>query len=297
MHQVSTATCSPKQPFPKLVSSRFAGISLRPSLLILLSFPLLLSGCGLSWAENWIVIAIFAALGLILILIGGALIADDEGGMGCFILIVALLFCFVAYVSYRGMQLNEDAQARMEFEAAAAAYQQQIADQQKEQAAAQKASPAFHVKQTKEKLSEVKKRTEEKLVPLQKQYSQELNGYRRQLKDDLARLPAVSYEEMVRDRAKYLEQLNLMERASLLQYNLDWLYREIEASRVSTLELDQAAWKFEKLQEMSEVADEAQMEELRRAILTANEILERDVPTPEKQDLARLQAQLFEELR
>ena len=48
---------------------------------------------------------------------------------------------------------------------------------------------------------------------------------------------------------------------------------------------------------MSKVASDEEMEVISKAILTANTTLDKEIPTPQKQDLASLQQKIFTELQ
>jgi len=61
--------------------------------------------------------------------------------------------------------------------------------------------------------------------------------------------------------------------------------------------LEQAHWKLEHFIEMSKVASAEEMESISKAILTANATLDKEMPTPQKQDLSSIQQKLFSELK
>ncbi len=256
-----------------------------------LASGLLLTGCDVVSGIWWTLAIVFGLVGLFVTWVS---FVDGEPGVGFFGLLVLLFAFWLSPVLVSEVPwIGPPTAAKLGLPSASEAQPKRTS---RIVQAAVPAQPKAQLLETKKQLVAIREKAE-KLGPMRDRYQAELSDYERTLRKKLPATGVASHEELLRRRDEHLETALLLERAAELAYYIRWLTDQLQEYDTQRLELDQAVWKLEKIIEMSEVADQEQLAELRRTILRTQELVDKQVPTPQKQDVAELEAQLFQRLR
>ena len=149
----------------------------------------------------------------------------------------------------------------------------------------------------KQKKIEIRQKPEKNLVKLWNKYKTEQSILQKKVQRKIKQSGVQSHQELLLNQSKHKELSHYLKRLAILRHNLKWLASSIEKAKGNPLDLEQAEWKLEHFLEMSEVASSNEMGNITKVILTANATLDNEIPTPQQQDLAGLQQQLFTELK
>lgn len=249
-------------------------------LLVLLCLPMM--GCDF-WYYTRLSIAV--VIGVFGIILGLALLNDDEKSSASVVFALGLVIVFFVYPPD-----PFDSQQNAEF---AAAQKKKKEQKQKEF----EASPEGQLQSVKSKIQAVQEKLDKNLLRLAEKYKKESSKLQKDVAKRLRSSGLRSHEELVKNREDHKQLYNYFERLSILEYNINWLHTNIKKAKNSLIDLDQAKWKLEHVIEMSKVASEEDMEAITKAILTANATLDKQIPIPQQQDLAVIQQKLFQNLK
>ena len=175
-------------------------------------------------------------------------------------------------------------------------HQERVELRRKQQRAFEK-SPQGQLQNVKRKKVEVQKKINDELQKLLTKFTKESHHLNRVFAQKLKSSPLKSHQELLEKKADFKELYNYLERLSILEYNTQWLRTNLKKAEDSVLDLEQAEWKLEHFIEMSKVTSEEELEMISKAILTANITLDKEIPTPQRQDLASIQQKIFNDVR
>lgn len=144
-------------------------------------------------------------------------------------------------------------------------------------------------------IKNLKEYSENKLEPLVKSYTQQYQEYFAQVKIKIHKAGITNHETLLRKSGNQ-EIKNLLQRCAILKSSLDWLQNKIANSQQTIAEMDQAAWKLERMIELKEVSPANEREQIEKLIQTAEIIVKEGTSPSQKQDLGNMEKQIFEEL-
>jgi hypothetical protein len=139
-----------------------------------------------------------------------------------------------------------------------------------------------------------------KVRPLAERFRAELEQYRSELRaahrSALAAAGVTRYDDFARRRDEFPRLANTLERAAFLRQNLQLLEAKISRMESSLQDLEQDAWRLEKLIELRAVTSPDEADAIARSIRGAEEVLLEAPPAPQARDLAVVEGELFTEL-
>jgi len=164
----------------------------------------------------------------------------------------------------------------------------------------QKKISLYLIVESKEKankaISDLKEYRQSKLLPIHEKYVAEYKQYYNEIGQRLPRLGLYSHQDLLRNRERYREEINLLERTAILRHSLNWLEPKIAKVDAQISELEQNVWKMEKKLELSTVASPEEQSQVDKIIASTKLILEENITPPEAQDVAKLEQTIFDEI-
>jgi hypothetical protein len=137
-------------------------------------------------------------------------------------------------------------------------------------------------------------RVAETLEPLREKYDAELATCRTTLASEFRKARVASRDDLLARREEYPDLEQALERAAVLEHATSWLGAKIAEAQKMARALDQSAWRLEKLVELDEVATTDERESLRRAIATAEAVLDEKVSALASAEIARREKAIFD---
>lgn len=154
--------------------------------------------------------------------------------------------------------------------------------------------------ESKEKASssiiDLKEYRQSKLLPIHEKNVAEYKRHYNDIRQRLPRLGLYSHQDLLRNRERYREEINLLERTAILRHSLNWLEPKIAKVDAQISDLNQNVWKMEKKLELSTVASPEEQAQVDKIIAITKEILEENITPPEAQDLGKLEQTIFDEI-
>lgn len=170
-----------------------------------------------------------------------------------------------------------------------------VSTQEKKPAPIKEVPPPIQLKKLKRQRTQIEERIDSKLQPLLQQYQQDFEEIQGKIKEVMKDAKIKSHEELVRSDNTLLK--NYFERIAILKFNTNWLQTNIGDLQEKVFALDQAEWKIQRYIEMQSVSTPEEMEEIMSLSVNAQAVLEATIPVPDKQDLAEIEASLFNALK
>ena len=167
--------------------------------------------------------------------------------------------------------------------------------QEKKPAPIKEYPPPIQLKKLKRQRTQIEERIDSKLQPLLQQYQQDFEEIQEKIKEVMKDAKIKSHEQLLRSDNTLLK--NYFERIAILKFNTNWLQTNIGDLQEKVLALDQAEWKIQRYIEMQSVSTPEEMEEIMSLSVNAQAVLEATIPVPDKQDLAEIEASLFNALK
>lgn len=134
------------------------------------------------------------------------------------------------------------------------------------------------------------------LEPLQKKYEREHAAYLEKLGPALKKAGVKSHRELLERGVAEQETANMLHRAAVLERALPVLARRTEDESRTLSALAQKEWELEHMIELEAVASRTELDEVRKVLAHAEALVDERTGVPEKQDVAELEASLFDRL-
>jgi hypothetical protein len=134
------------------------------------------------------------------------------------------------------------------------------------------------------------------LEPLRKKYEREQAGYLEKLGPAIKKAGVKSHRELLERGGAEHEITTMLHRAAVLERALPLLVRRSQDASQTIAALSQKEWELEHMIELEAVASRAELDEVRRILAHAESLVDERVGVPEKQDVAELEAGLFNRL-
>ena len=152
------------------------------------------------------------------------------------------------------------------------------------------------IEEGKNLVKELTKKRDRQLKSLYYEYSGDYKRYHQFLESEISINNIESHEYLLRNCTQYYDICNYLERAAILRHSIQWLEVKIEKINFQVSELEQNIWKMEKRVELSELASAEEQEEISRLIASTAILLEENITPSEKQDLGKIEQEIFNEL-
>lgn len=131
------------------------------------------------------------------------------------------------------------------------------------------------------------------LDPLRRKYEREHAVYVEKLGPAISKAGVKSHRELLERGASGQEITNMLHRAAVLERALPVLERRTQDESGTIIALSQKEWVLEHMIELEAVASRAELDEVRRILAHAEALVDERTSVPEKQDVAELEADLF----
>jgi hypothetical protein len=271
----------------------------------------LADGSSVTVISGWVYgtrMAICVLFGFLALLAGSQFQENENVGF----LLIAFCLGGVALYSFPGLEgpeeLLESAQERAEgelsdkaTEAAERALRIEESDREAEQvrreAATKKAealSPGGRATAVRAKLKELDQRVREQKQVVGRR-APELAKYKRDLRRLRRKSGLKSHQELAKAGKSANKLRRALSRAARLQKQDTFLRSRITRSNEHREELEDKLWELERQAEINGVISEEETRSLERLLASAEATIEESLPVDMKQDLAAIEAQLFEE--
>jgi hypothetical protein len=134
------------------------------------------------------------------------------------------------------------------------------------------------------------------LEPLRRRYEQEHAAYVEKLGPAIRKAGVKSHRELCERGGAEQELANMLHRAAVLERALPMLARRTQDEARTISALRQKEWELEHMIELEAVASAAELDEVRQILSRAEALVDERATVPEKQDVAELEASLFERI-
>ncbi|MFB6277210.1 MAG: hypothetical protein ABEI32_13820 [Halothece sp.] len=139
----------------------------------------------------------------------------------------------------------------------------------------------------------LKQDRKEKVLPLKEEYSKMYSQYYPQLATELKETVINSHEELLRNCDNNLELCSLLNRVAKLSYYIEKLNDRLNEIRINLIKLDNNLWDLERTFELSQIFSNDELEHVEKLIQETQGKIDSQVPPPQKQDIASLEAEIF----
>lgn len=153
------------------------------------------------------------------------------------------------------------------------------------------------LKNTNDTIRKLQSNLKESISPLLKKYEIEYAGYAEDLKMRIKDLKIVSHQDLIANSTKYQEENNLLHRAATLRHAIKWLKSKENNSRQALMQLIEQGWKLEKILDLKQIASIDEQQEVTEIIIKAESIIYESTKPPDKQDIASIERNIFDELK
>lgn len=164
------------------------------------------------------------------------------------------------------------------------------------EAEAGRQSPVGQLEASRSARDKVAEKLAEQIKPLVAKYQAELDGYLAELGMGLKAAGVASHEQLLAESDQHQRLAQRLNRAAVLRTSLAWLGQKQRDAERLLGNLDQQAWRTEKMIEMNAVASPEDMAAVKKILAVADQLLDEKIAPPERQDVARAEAELFAEL-
>lgn len=145
-------------------------------------------------------------------------------------------------------------------------------------------------------IASLKQDRSQKVLPLKQNYSQMYDQYYPQLAQQLPETGIRSHEELLKNCEQYLELCSSLNRVAKLQYYINKLDDKLKQIGANIIKLDDNVWNMERTFELSQIFSDEELESVEQLIEETKGKIDSQVPPPEKQDVAGLEEQIFNDI-
>lgn len=149
------------------------------------------------------------------------------------------------------------------------------------------------IEKAKTQIEFLKKDRDQKILPLKQEYSIMYNEYYPKLSQQLPDIGIKTHEELLRNCEQYLGLCSSLNRVAKLQYYISKLDDKIKQIGANLIKLDDNVWNMERTLELSQIFTNEELKTVEQLIEETKGKIDSQVPLPEKQDIAGLEEQIF----
>jgi len=152
------------------------------------------------------------------------------------------------------------------------------------------------IDKAKTNIASLKQDRDQKVLPLKQNYSQMYDQYYPQLAQQLRKIRIQTHEELLKNCEQYLELCSSLNRVAKLQYYISKLDDKLKQIGANIIKLDDNVWNMERTFELSQIFSDEELEGVEKLIEETKGKIDSQVPPPEKQDVAGLEEQIFNDI-
>ncbi len=168
--------------------------------------------------------------------------------------------------------------------------------QQRQQLGADRYELKVQIRKAQTSINSLKQDRDQKVLPLKQNYSQMYNQYYPQLAQQLPGTGIRNHEELLKNCEQYLELCSSLNRVAKLQYYIGKLDDKLKQIGANIIKLDDNVFDMERTFEVSQIFSDEELEGVERLIEETKGKIDSQVPPPEKQDVAGLEKQIFNDI-
>jgi predicted nuclease with TOPRIM domain len=152
------------------------------------------------------------------------------------------------------------------------------------------------IEKTKKNIVSLKQDRDKKVLPLEMNYMQMHDQYYPYLTQKLPEIGIRNHEELLKNCEQYLELCSLLNRVAKLQYYISKLDDKLKQIGANIIKLDDNVWNMERTLELAQIFSDEELESVEQLIEETKGKIDSQVPPPEKQDIAGLEEQIFDNI-
>lgn len=152
------------------------------------------------------------------------------------------------------------------------------------------------IEKTKKNIVSLKQDRDKKVLPLEMNYMQMHDQYYPYLTQKLPEIGIRNHEELLKNCEQYLELCSLLNRVAKLQYYISKLDDKLKQIGANIIKLDDNVWNMERTLELAQIFSDEELESVEQLIEETKGTIDSQVPPPEKQDVAGLEEQIFNDI-
>lgn len=255
---------------------------------------------NLGFYARWAGVVLFGGVALLRVFAGGTFFGDESG---CSVIVLATAGVVAAWWIYPGTTPPsahaktsiKQYEARLERLATEAESAKTQAEARAVEQKRLEATPSYQLKASRDAMAALKVRRDE-MQKTRTKWQREFDGLRRELQRMLKQTRAQSHEELIGRDDVPQQTINLLNRAAHLRVLVSGLDHLLASADATLTDLDQQAWKLDKMVELNNVTTEEESLAIRRALANATELVHERTSPVTREDIAAEEARLFREL-